>query len=172
LATRQKFVRQMPGRLVGATLDADGRRSFVLTLSAREQHIRRERATSNICTSAGLCALAFTIHLALLGEAGLVRLARINHANAVDLAKRLAAIPGVAVLNREFFNEFTMRVPGRAADVVERLAERRVLSGVPVSRLEPERPDLDNLIVVAVTETADGADRSAFAEQLKDVLAQ
>ena len=171
-ATRQKFVRQMPGRLVGAALDADGRRSFVLTLSAREQHIRRERATSNICTSAGLCALAFTIHLTLLGEAGLVRLARINHANAVDLAKRLAAIPGVAVLNREFFNEFTIRVPGRAADVVERLAERHVLGGVPVSRLEPERPDLDNLIVVAVTETADGADRSAFAEQLKDVLAQ
>jgi glycine cleavage system P protein (glycine dehydrogenase) subunit 1 len=171
-ATRQKFVRQMPGRLVGATLDAEGRRSFVLTLSAREQHIRRERATSNICTSAGLCALAFTIHLTLLGEAGLVRLAQINHANAVDLAERLAAIPGVTVLNRAFFNEFTIRVSARAADVIERLAQRRVLGGVPVSRLEPERPDLDNLIVVAVTETANAADRSTFAEQLEQVLAQ
>ena len=96
-ASRDKFVRQMPGRLVGETLDADGKRGWVLTLSTREQHIRREKATSNICTNAGLCALAFTIHLSLLGEAGLTRLARLNHATAVAAAERLATVPGVTL---------------------------------------------------------------------------
>src|SRR6476620_4507238 len=108
-ATRTKYVRQMPGRLAGETVDAEGKRGFVLTLSTREQHIRREKATSNICTNSGLCVLAFTIHLTLLGEAGLRRLARINHANAVALAKALAAVPGVKVLNDTFFNEYTTR---------------------------------------------------------------
>src|SRR5271156_6702566 len=108
-ATRTKYVRQMPGRLAGETVDADGKRGFVLTLSTREQHIRREKATSNICTNSGLCALAFSIHLWRPGEAGLVKLARLNHANAVDLAERLARIPGVELLTSSFFNEFTIR---------------------------------------------------------------
>jgi glycine dehydrogenase subunit 1 len=110
-ATRTKYVRQMPGRLAGETVDREGRRGFVLTLSTREQHIRREKATSNICTNSGLCVLAFTIHMSLLGEAGLRRLARINHANTVALAKALDAVKGVTVLNDTFFNEFTIRVP-------------------------------------------------------------
>ena len=121
-AAKAKYLRQMPGRLCGETVDASGRRGFVLTLSTREQHIRRERRLRNICTNSGLASLAFTIHLTLLGDAGLRRLARINHANAVDLAERLAAVPGVEVLNETFFNEFTIQIPGEAAQVVERMA--------------------------------------------------
>jgi glycine dehydrogenase subunit 1 len=169
-ATRQKYLRQMPGRLSGETVDVNGRRSFVLTLSAREQHIRREKATSNICTNSGLCALAFTIHMTLLGEEGLRKLARVNHANAVALAESLAAIPSVSVLNKGFFNEFTIRVPVDAAQVVDKLARRGILAGVPASRLEPGVAELKDLIIVAATEINTAEDRDAYAAALREVL--
>jgi len=169
-ATREKYLRQMPGRLVGETVDADGKRGFVLTLSTREQHIRREKATSNICTNAGLCALAFTIHLSLLGEKGLHDLAALNHAKTVQLADKLAGVKGVEVLNDSFFNEFTVRLNKPAAGVVEALAGKRVLGGLPVSRLLPKDKAAENLLLLAVTETVTEADMDALVAALKEVL--
>jgi glycine dehydrogenase subunit 1 len=166
-ATREKFVRQMPGRVAGETLDVDGRRGWVLTLSTREQHIRREKATSNICTNSGLCALAFTIHMALLGEAGFTRLAELNHARAVQLAERLAAVPGATVVNETFFNEFTLRLAKPAAPLVERLAKKGVIAGVPVSRFYPKAKDL---LLVTATETTTEDDIEIFATKLTEAL--
>ncbi|MFC3674245.1 aminomethyl-transferring glycine dehydrogenase subunit GcvPA [Ferrovibrio xuzhouensis] len=169
-ATREKYVRQMPGRLCGETVDQDGRRGFVLTLSAREQHIRREKATSNICTNSGLCALAFTIHLSLLGEAGFTQLAAINHGKAVQLADRLATLKGVEVLSGSFYNEFAIRLPKPATAVVEALAEREILGGVPAARLYPGNAALENVLLLAVTETNSEDDMSALVAALQEVL--
>jgi glycine dehydrogenase subunit 1 len=170
-ATREKYVRQMPGRLAGETVDAAGQRGFVLTLSTREQHIRREKATSNICTNSGLCALAFTIHMTLLGEKGLRGLAEVNHLKAVAAAERLVRVPGVSLVNDSFFNEFTLRLPKEARPAVREMAEHGVLGGVSLGRLYPDEEALANGLVVAVTETVTEDDVEAFAKALEGVLA-
>lgn len=170
-ACQSKYVRQMPGRLCGETVDAEGKRGFVLTLSTREQHIRREKATSNICTNSGLCALAFSIHMTLLGEAGLTQLAQINHAAACAAADRLAKVPGVKLLNESFFNEFTLALPKEARPVVRELTERQILGGVSLGRLYPKVGALENGLLVAVTETVTAQDVEAFASALEEVLA-
>jgi glycine dehydrogenase subunit 1 len=171
-ACAEKYVRQMPGRLVGMTVDAEGQRGFVLTLSTREQHIRREKATSNICTSSVLCALAFTMHLTLLGEKGLRQLAELNFDRALYAAERLTSLHRLRRINTTFFNEFTLTLNLREArPVVRELAARGILGGVSLGRLYPGEKSLERGLVVAVTETATREDIDTFVAALEEVLA-
>ena len=167
-AAKNELVRRMPGRLVGATVDRDGKRGFVLTLQTREQHIRRAKATSNICTNVALCALMATIYLATLGKQGLRRVGELSTAKAHYAAERLTAIPGVSLrFTQPFFKEFVLRLPKSPATVVARLARRRILPGVPLRTYD--RTLADSLLV-AVTEQRTREEIDAYAGALAEVL--
>ncbi|MEE2694378.1 MAG: aminomethyl-transferring glycine dehydrogenase subunit GcvPA [Pseudomonadota bacterium] len=169
-ATKTKYLRQTPGRIAGQTEDLDGKRGWVLTLNAREQHIRREKATSNICTNSGLCALAFSIHLSLLGEKGLSHLATLNHEATISTADQLTDIKGVEILNESYFNEFTVRLPKPAGPLVENLARKKVLAGIPIHRLYPDRQDFKNLLLVNANELTSQSDIEMLANGIVEEL--
>jgi len=161
-ACRKEYLRQMPGRLCGQTTDKDGKRSFVLTLSTREQHIRREKATSNICTNQGLFALAFTIHMSLLGEIGFKQLARLNHEKACQLSDRLAKIKMIKQPNKTFFNEFVIELPVSAKDAVKLLAQHGIIAGLALD---------GGRLLVAATEMTTDRDIEILAAGLEEVCA-
>ncbi|MCE2687951.1 MAG: aminomethyl-transferring glycine dehydrogenase subunit GcvPA [Rickettsiales bacterium] len=159
-ASKKEFVRQMPGRICGKTIDADGKEGYVLTLNAREQHIRREKATSNICSNQGLCATAFTIHSSLLGEIGFKKLALINHYKACKMAEMLGNISGIKILNSSFFNEFTIEFNMEAKIVNKKLLEENIIGGLAVG----------NKMIIAVTELTSDEDMNKLSSSLKRIL--
>jgi glycine dehydrogenase subunit 1 len=168
LAAKKQYIRNLPGRIVGETVDREERRGFVLTLQAREQHIKRHKATSNICSNQSLCALRGLIHLSLLGKGGLVDLSRRNRDKAEYARGVLCAIRGVTpVTGGAVFNEFTVRLPGRADDAVAALLGRGIAAGVPLGRwYEGGEKDL----VVTVTEKRSRVEIDRLAKELERAL--
>lgn len=168
LACKKDYVRQMAGRIVGRTTDIDGKQGFTLTLQAREQHIRRAKATSNICTNQGLLVTAATIYMAMLGPQGLQRVASNSMVNARQLREKLTTIPGVVPLfNRAFFHEFVLTLPKSAHEVIETLARENIVAGVALGE---EYPELGHALLVCATETKTEADLDRFARALRTAL--
>ena len=167
-ATHKKFVRNMTGRIVGQTLDKNHKTGWVLTLNTREQHIRREKATSNICTNSGLCALAFSVHLALLGNTGFKKLATENHYRAIQLFDYLKTIKKIKLLNKSFFNEFSLELPSDASIFVDYASKKGVLAGLPADRLFHLDGRYKNILVLAVTELNTKTDMNALIKIFKD----
>jgi glycine dehydrogenase subunit 1 len=168
MACKQKFVRQMPGRIVGRTTDLDDECGFTLTLQAREQHIRRSKATSNICTNQGLMVTAATIYMSLLGSQGLSRVALASHSQTAELVNLLAAINGVeALFDGPHFHEAGVRLDRPVAPVLDALAARDILGGFDLSQYFPE---LGNALLVCATETKTTADLEAYADALQEIM--
>ena len=166
-ACREKYMRKMPGRLVGETVDTQGRRGFVLTLSAREQHIRRERATSNICTNQALCALAAGAYLAAMGKGGLRQVAELCYHKAHYAAQRIGALPGFDLVgSRPFFKEFVVRCPRPPSEINEALLERRIIGGYDLGR---DYPQLENHMLFCVTEMNTKEEIDRLVEALREL---
>lgn len=169
LCCRMVHVRQLPGRIVGRTVDCDNQPGFVLTLQAREQHIRRSRATSNICSNQGLMTIAATIHLSLMGPNGLKRIALECHNNATHLLAMLLEIPGVSrVFSQPFFHEVAVRLPGNVQKILEKLQHKGIAGGYPLAK---DYPGMDNTLLVCTTEILSLDDRQRFVATLREVMA-